>query len=134
MDLFSSFPATDYTFLEIEQGVSGNTIKSEHPSTGIVKLREGMRQTGYGELHGQGLVQSSSTVHIRATEPFLALVGKNTVGHGVRISKNGSNPEDYRIIGQSEGYDFDSGEIAFYKVSLKREDIATWQVSDLPLS
>ena len=73
---------------------------------------------------------STSTVHIKSTEPFVALLDGDLVGHGIRVIKDGKQAV-YRIEGQVEGYDFDLGELEFYKVTLKRESL--WDESDLPL-
>lgn len=119
---FSLFTTTSYTFLELDQGTGGNKVVSETASTGIVKLRDGMTQDGNAESY-----TSSSTVHIRPTEPFIAEVGGHLklVGHGMRIGA-----DDYRIEGVTEGKDFDTGEVSFYRATLKKERL--WE-SALPI-
>lgn len=129
MDVFALFTNQPYEFLELNQGVDGNTVKKATPATGIVKLRVGISTDGYSETIGGGLVKSAPTVHIKPDEPFLAEVGHNLEGHGIRVEGN-----DYRIIGATEGKDFDEGTVEFYLVTLKRENLASWDESELPLS
>jgi hypothetical protein len=126
MDAFTIFATTDYTFLQLESKTGGNTVVAEFPGNGVVKLRDGMTQVDNVEAF-----ESTSTVHIRPTESFLSVVGGNMVGHGIRVEKDNHELAVYRIEGQVEGYDFELGQLAFYKVTLKRESI--WEESDLPL-
>ncbi len=126
MDVFAIFTPTDYTFLELGSETGGNAILNEWDTTGIVKLRDGMTQTDNVEAF-----DSQSTVHIRPSEPFITSLGGNLVGNGLRIAKDNHTTAEYRIIGQVEGYDFDTQELKFYKVTLKRESV--WETSDLPL-
>lgn len=128
MDVFSLFTTTSYTFLEIGSTTQGNVILNEFEADGIVKLQDGMVQVDNMEAF-----DSTSNIHVRPSEPFVATLGGNLVGHGVRVAKDNHEADEYRITGQVEGYDFDTGTIAFYKVTLKRESIATWDASDLPL-
>lgn len=123
--IFDLFATNDYTFLQLESGSGGNKIVEEFEANGIVKLRDGMVQTDNMEQR-----QATSTVHVRPTEPFLATLGGNMVGHGMRINKNGTVAE-YRIESQVEGYDYDTGQVEFYLVTLKRESV--WDESELPL-
>lgn len=125
--VFDHFTTTDYTFLQLESGSGGNRIVAETEANGIVKLRDGMVQVDNVEAF-----DSTSTIHIRPTEAFVATLGGNLVGHGVRVAKDDHTTAEYRIEGQVEGYDFDSGKLEFYKVTLKRESV--WETSDLPLT
>ena len=123
MSVFELFPEAvqEITFLELSQGgILGNTIKSTHTFNGILKERKGMSQNQNMELK-----ESTSTLHIPPSEPFIALVGGDLVGHGIRATKNGSTV-DYRIVGQPEGYDFDTGELDFFWVTLKQESLAEY--------
>lgn len=124
--IFDLFALTDYTFLQLESKSGGNQVIESWDASGIVKLRDGMVQVDNMEAF-----DSTSTIHIKPTEPFVATLGGNLVGHGVRVSKDNHESSDYRIEGQVEGYDFDTGQLEFYKVTLKRE--STWETSDLPL-
>lgn len=126
MGPFDLFTTTDYTFLQLDSKSGGNVIVAEFPTSGIVKLRDGMTQADNVEAF-----ESTSTVHVRPTEPFLSTLGGNLVGHGIRVVKDNHDSAEYRITGQVEGYDFDTGRLEFYKVTLKRESI--WDESDLPL-
>lgn len=125
MDVFDQFQETAYTFLQLAQGgVLGNTIASQTTTTGIFKERNGMVQNNNLET-----VQSDATLHIHPDEPFIAVVqaisseNEFLVGHGIRATKNGSTA-DYRIIGQVEGYNFDTNVLEFYRLTLKAEDLA----------
>lgn len=123
MNPFELFPEAvqQITFLELSQGgILGNTIKSTHTFNGILKERKGMTQNQNMELK-----ESTSTLHIPPSEAFIALVGGELVGHGIRATKNGSTV-DYRIVGQPEGYDFDTGELEFFYVTLKQESLAEY--------
>lgn len=118
MDLFSVFPTTPYTFLELNQGgILGNSIKKETSSNGVLKERDGMTQNNNMET-----VQGDATLHIKPSESFLSGLNYNVVGHGIRESKNGSTQE-YRIIGQTEGFNFDTTTLEFYRLTLKRESL-----------
>lgn len=119
--MFDLFDTSPYTFLLLESGSGGNKILEEVEATGIVKLRDGMVQVDNMEAF-----DSTSSVHIRPDETFISSLSGNLVGHGIRV-----NGVDYRIEGQTVGKDFDSGQIEFYRVTLKRESI--WEPSDLPL-
>lgn len=124
--IFDLFANTPYTFLQLESGIGGNQVVEEFETTGIVKLRDGMTQQDNVEAF-----DSSSTIHVRPSDPFVATLGGNLVGHGVRVAKDNHEAETYRIIGQVEGYDFDLGQLEFYAVTLKRESL--WETSDLSL-
>jgi len=126
MDVFTLFTTNDYTFLQLDSGSGGNRVVEEFPANGVVKLRDGMVQEDSVESY-----TASSTVHIRPSESFVASLDGNLVGHGIRVEKDNHEPENYRITGQVEGFDFDLGTIEFYKVTLKRESV--WEESDLPL-
>lgn len=118
--MFDLFPEAviPCTFLELHQGgILGNTVASEHEFGGILKERKGMSANQNMELK-----ESTSTLHIRPDEPFISQVG-SLVGHGVRITKNGVT-ETYRIVGQPDGLDFDTGATEFYRVTLKAESLA----------
>lgn len=125
--IFDLFATSEYTFLRLDSKSGGNQIIEEFEATGIVKLRDGMVQADNVEAF-----ESTSSIHIRPTEAFVAALGGNLVGHGVRVAKDSHTVAEYRIVGQVEGYDFDSGQLEFYKVTLKRESV--WETSDLPLT
>lgn len=127
MDVFTLFTTDNYTFLQLDSGSGGNKIVKETEANGVVKLRDGMVQVDNVETK-----DSDASVHIRPAESFIAEVAGNLVGHGLRITKNGLT-DDYRIIRQVEGFDFDKGVLEFIRVDLKRESI--WQEpSALPLT
>lgn len=123
MDVFQTFTTTSYTFLELSSGgILGNTVKSQQNATGVFKERNGMTQY----LENMETKDSDATLHIRPDEAFLASVGGDTVGHGVRVAKNNASPQNYRIIGQVEGYNFHSGVLEFYRLTLKAESLADY--------
>lgn len=124
--MFDLFATNDYTFLVLDSRADGNIVTAEYPANGIVKLRDGMVQSDSVEAY-----DSTSTVHVRPSETFLAAIDNNMVGHGIRATKDGKEAV-YRIVGQVEGYDFDLGRLEFYKVTLKKEEIAS-SPSSLPL-
>lgn len=127
MDVFTAFTTDSYTFLQLDSGAGGNKVVKETEATGVVKLRDGMVQVDNVETKN-----SDASVHIRPGEPFIAEVAGNMVGHGLRITKNGLTDE-YRIIRQVEGFDFDNSTLEFIRVDLKKE--AIWQEpSELPLT
>ena len=126
-DVFQHFTTTDYDFLQLANKSGGNVIVSEYPAHGIVKLRDGMLQADNMEER-----QATSTVHVRPSEAFIAPLGGNLVGHGIRVTKGDYNEAVYRIVSQVEGYDFDAGEVEFYLVTLKPENL--WEESDLSLT
>lgn len=126
IDVFKAFPKAiqTYTFLELNQGgVFGNTVKARYDFGGILKERKGM-----GVNNNMELKESTSTLHIRPTEPFIASVNGDMVGHGIVATKNGAT-ETYRIVGQPEGFNFDSGSNEFFYVTLKAESLADYGVS-----
>lgn len=124
MDVFEAFEVTPYTFLKLAQGgVRGNTAKAHTDTTGVFKERNGMVQNNNLET-----VQSDATLHIRPDEPFIAELQAITkgnqflVGNGIRATKNGFT-QDYRIIGQKEGFNYEDNVLEFYLVTLKAESL-----------
>lgn len=116
--VFDVFQETAYTFLQLVQGgARGNSVKESTATTGVFKERNGMVQNNNLET-----VESDATLHIHPNEPFLTTLGGNVVGHGIRATKNGST-QDYRIIGQVEGFNFDTNELEFYRLTLKAESL-----------
>lgn len=122
--VFDVFQETPYTFLQLVQGgARGNSVKASTETTGVFKERTGMVQNNNLETR-----ESSSTLHIHPNEPFIAtlqaLVGGNEflVGQGIRATKNGFTQE-YRILGQVEGFNFETNELEFYLLTLKAESL-----------
>ena len=119
MDVFDQFQETAYTFLQLnEGGVLGNTIEASTVTTGIFKERNGMIQNNNLET-----IQSDATLHVHPNEPFIAALGADLIGQGIRATKNGYE-QDYRIIGLKEGFNFDTNVLEFYLLTLKAEDLA----------
>jgi len=127
MAIFDLIANSNYVFLELNSEVVGNVAITEYPATGVAKLRDGMVQADNMEAY-----TSNALLYIRPSEPFLADLGGNLVGHGVRIANATGSPTDYRIIGQIEGKDYDTGQVDFYKVTLKPESLSVWE-QGLPL-
>lgn len=125
MGPFQLFSTTSYTFLKLQSGMGGNKVLQEYQADGIFKLRSGMLQADNAETF-----ESAATLHIKPTEAYITAVGAELVGNGVRVTKDGHSA-DYRITGQTEGYDYDKGELAFYRLTLQRESL--WDVSELPI-
>lgn len=123
---FQLFQTTNFTFLKLKATVAGNIIEQEFSSNGIFKERNSMAQADATENP-----TTEATLKVRPEASFLEPVVGNMVGHGIRVTKNGAAAQEYRIVSQVEGYDYDTGELEFYNVTLKREAIATWQDSPL---
>lgn len=120
MGLFSEFGNTTYTFLRLTQGgVKGNTVRSSAEAQGIFKYREGISESSNAENE-----TTNSTLHIKPDEPFVATVNGELTGHGIEINRNGDTLT-YRIVGTNEGFDYDTNTLEFYRLTLKREKIAT---------
>ena len=126
--MFELFANAPYTFLQLEACSGGNSIVQETSAYGIVKLRDGMVQSDNMETRN-----SDSTIHIKPSEPFVATVAGNMVGHGIRAVNYDGKLVTYRITGQTEGMDFDTGKLEFYRVTLKKESIVSCP-SALPLT
>lgn len=110
-DLFEEVP---YNYLEISRGgVYGNRILSSTPAMGVFKLRNEQVM-----VNNQELRQSAATLHIRPSEAF---ANDNMVGQG--ISQGGI---DYVIIGQTGGFNFDTGELEHYRLTLQNADYSEY--------
>ncbi len=116
MDVFSHFTSTPYIFLELNRGgILGDTIKSQTLADGIFKERDGRVE------FNQSLTteDSSATLHVKPSEPFVASLSENLVGHGIR-----HQGQDYLIIGQTTGRGgVDFGTVEHYHLTLRREEL-----------
>lgn len=114
MDVFSLFKTTPYTFLVLGQGgIRGNKVLSSHDAIGIFKLRRGLTQ-------GRDVqnATSTATLHIKPSESFL--VGLNDlVGNGVTV-----NNQSYRIVGVTNGMNFDNNVLEHITLTLQVEALA----------
>lgn len=109
--VFDIFETTTYTFLTVKRGgVYGNSITESQPAQGVFKHRDGMVQVDNRESF-----QSDATLHVKPTESFIAAVGGNMVGHGIR--KDG---QDYKIVGQTAGDNFATNVREHYRLTLQR--------------
>lgn len=110
--VFDLFEEAPYQFLEISRGgVYGNRITATHNATGIFKLRNEMVQ-----VNNQELRQSAATLHVHPDESFISSL---VVGQGIRV-----DGQDYEIIGQTGGRNFDTGELEHYTLTLQNTSYA----------
>lgn len=110
-DIFESVP---YSYLEISRGgVYGNRILSQTPATGVFKLRNEQVI-----VNNQELRQSAATLHIRPSEAF---ANADMVGQGIMV-----NGKDYEIIGQTGGFNYDTGELEHYRLTLQDTDYSEY--------
>lgn len=108
--VFDVFEEVPYQFLEVSRGqVYGNVITVTHDATGVFKLRNEMVQ-----VNNQELRQSAATLHIHPDEVFITSID---VGQGIRCQG-----QDYEIIGQTGGDNFDDGEREHYRLTLQNTD------------
>ncbi len=127
MDVFALFTNTEYQFLTVSQTELGNEILTEYTGYGVFKQRDAMTQATNIEQYAG----NDATLHIKPTEPFITALAGQLVGNGVRVSKNDAEALEYRIVQVNEGFNFDTNELEFYKLLLKRESFATWQATPL---
>ena len=120
MDVFDVFKSVPYTFLLISRGGrGGNTISDEVETAGVFKLRDGM-----ASISNQEMRESTATLHVRPTEAFIETVNGNMVGHGIRV-----DDQDYSIIEQTGGDNFDTGVREHYRLTLQRADYSDYEVT-----
>lgn len=106
MDVFSLFVETPFVFFEVKRGgVMDNQIISRRNLKGIFKMRDGMTQ-GSREVH-----KSDATLHVHPED----FSNQQLVGHGVNI-----DGVDYKIIGQTNGVNFNTGRIEHIRLTLER--------------
>lgn len=112
--VFDVFDEVPYTFLVVSRGgVYGNRITAQHNATGVFKLRNEMVQ-----VNNQELRQSAATLHIHPDEPFLNSID---VGQGIRCQG-----QDYEIIGQTGGDNYDTGVREHYTLTLQNTDYSDY--------
>lgn len=112
--VFDVFEEVPYEFLEVARGgVYGNRITATHNATGVFKLRNEMVQ-----INSQELRQSAATLHINPNEPFLNSID---VGQGIRCQG-----QDYEIIGQTAGDNYDNGTREHYRLTLQNTDFSAY--------
>lgn len=112
--VFDIFDLTPYAFLEVSRGgVYGNTITASHNAEGVFKLRNAMVQ-----VNNQELRQSAATLHVRSDETFISSIA---VGQGIRV-----DGQDYEIIGQTGGKNYDDGEMEHYTLTLQNTDYSEY--------
>lgn len=112
--VFDLFTHTTYTFLEVSRGgVYGNVITSSQNAEGVFKLRNEMVM-----VNNQEVRQSAATLHVKPTESFMT---NKVVGHGIRCMG-----QDYEIIGQTGGMNYDTGEMEHYTLTLQVTDYSEY--------
>lgn len=112
--VFDVFVEVPYQFLEVVEGtVVGNRITATHDAFGVFKLRNDMVQ-----VNNQELRQSAATLHVHPDESFIDALA---VGQGIRVEG-----QDYRIIGQTAGKNFDNGELEHYTLTLQSTDYSDY--------
>lgn len=110
-DIFSSFRTTPYTFIAYNQtSIYGNRAGDEYGAEGVFKLRRGVSNTALGENP-----TSTATLHIKPSEAFLTAY-KPLEGHGIIV-----NDEEYRIVGVTEGMNFDTNVLEHITLTLQVE-------------
>jgi hypothetical protein len=111
MDVFTVFKTTPYTFQKLGQGgIYGNKVLQETTADGVFKLRRGL-------TNGQDMQNaiSTATLHIKPSEGFLSGLS-DLVGHGIKV-----NNQNYRIIGVTDGMNFDSNVLEHITLTLEVE-------------
>jgi hypothetical protein len=125
MSVWDVFTPEPYTFLKLKQASEGNTVEEEYEAEGVFKLRGGMTQSNNIESP-----TADASLRVKPDEEFVNNLSADLVGHGIRVARGDNTSLDYRIIGQTEGYDYDN-QMDFYLLELKREHL--WEPSGLPL-
>lgn len=116
MTVFDVFQVTNYTFQLLSQGgIKGNQVVQEYECTGVFKEREDMVVNSNLETQ-----EADATLHVRPDESFLAVINNYMIGHGIQV-----NGRDYRVIGQTGGDNYDNNVREHYRLTLKREAIAS---------
>jgi hypothetical protein len=123
MSVFTNFFNEPYTFLEVERKTQGTVVINKYEATGVFKLRQGMTEADSLESE-----TSDATLRVKPTEPFAS---KNMVGQCVQIDR-GQGVDEYRVLSQVEGYDYDQRRMDFYLLELKREKVV-WEELQSPL-
>lgn len=110
MTVFDVNELTPYTFLVVSRGgVYGNVITSTYTSQGVFKLRNEQVM-----VNNQEVRQSAATLHVRPEETFMS---NSVVGRGITCMG-----QDYEIIGQTGGMNYDTGEMEHYTLTLQVTD------------
>lgn len=108
--VFDVFEQQPYTFLSVSRGgVYGNIITSTTEAMGVFKLRNEQVQ-----VNNQELKQSAATLHIHPDETF---ANGDLVGQGITVGG-----QDYEIIGQTGGMNYETGELEHYRLTLQNTD------------
>lgn len=112
--VFDVFDLTPYTFLEVSRGgVYGNVIIDQFEAEGVFKLRNEKIQ-----VNNQEVRQSAATLHVRPSESFMS---ESVVGQGIHCLG-----QDYEIIGQTGGMNYETGEMEHYTLTLQVTDYSEY--------
>jgi hypothetical protein len=113
-NVFDNFELTPYTFLEVTRGgVYGNRITATHSAEGVFKLRSEMVM-----VNNQEVRRSAATLHVKPDESFISSIA---VGQGIRVEG-----QDYEIIGQTGGKNYEDGELEHYTLTLQNTDYSEY--------
>lgn len=121
MSVFTNFSNEPYKFLQVKRTAQGTTVEAEFNATGVFKLRLGMTEADSLETE-----TADATLRVKATEPFAS---SSMVGQCVVIER-GQGSEEYRVLSQVEGYDYDQRRMDFYLLQLKKEKVL-WLADEL---
>lgn len=105
--LFDAFPQIKMEYQVVKEGIYGRAVEHSKPVLGVFKERDGQVSVGNAEV-----ATSAATAHLHPQdfEP-----GEILTGNGLRV-----NGVDYRIIGQTVGRNFQTGEDEHITLTLER--------------
>lgn len=111
LDIFTTFRTTPYEFVVFNQtSIYGNKAATTYEAEGVFKLRRGLSSTSIGENPN-----STATLHIKPSEAFRS--GRKTlIGNGIKV-----NNLTYRIVGETEGFNFTTNELEHITLTLQAE-------------
>lgn len=125
VSILDYFPTSTYTFCRVEPQTQGLKVLEEYDGEGLFKIRGGMTSTDIETP------TADASLAVKASESFVSDLNAELVGHVVKVAREAYEPLVYRIIGQVEGYDYDTDEQDFYRLTLKRETLWDQQESVL---
>jgi len=114
VSVFDVFVLQSYTFLSVSRGgVYGNMITASYNALGVFKLRNEMVQ-----VNNQEVRQSAATLKVKPGESFISSIA---VGQGIQVEG-----QDYEIIGQTGGRNFETGVLEHYSLTLQVTDYSQY--------
>jgi hypothetical protein len=127
MSVFTNFSSQPYKFLILKQTPQGRVVDQTFNAEGVFKLRDGMIENDSLESE-----TADATLRIKPSEPFVDTLEANMVGQGVEVGRD-HEAQSYRVLSQTEGYDYDLNRMDFFLLELKREDLV-WEELESPLT